>query len=513
MAIAGPASSSVHPWANDNQLLADAVSAVTAARAFVLDPVTLDLVPQVVAQLPSLANGGLVYDDGGGVTVTLQVRPDARWEDGVPISGSDIAFTVETLRNDPRVPENLRQVYGLIDPESWLVGPKAVRFAMTERTIGYLDLFDPILPRHQMEGTDLVEDWLAEPWVSAGPFRVERVDDAGVALLANEAYWEVDEDGQSLPYLAGLSLEVAGEDGTLGPFDVRPLPVDEEVLEVEGYRIETARGQEWEHLAFQFGSGRLDVNPTSLNASPTFRSTVAALIDRERLVSEFFPDDRSPLDSVVGASWPGAAGAGWPGPAAPPSDLLEQIAAELDASFEVAPSVELVTTDSLDRTQFAGAVLQSLASVGIGVEVSLVDTGLFFRDYVIAGTFDLAEFAWTATPGPVGAVRDLEERFVFGPTRGGFNFYRWGSDGSAGTGEATEAFRALVSGLDDEMDLDLLRSSLQTADDTLAEQTVVVPLYIDLVRSEVADRVVAFIQPAGGLPVTAAASRWRIAEA
>ncbi len=515
VALAGPAPATVHPWATDNAEIADAVAAVTAAKAFGVDPETLDPAPSVLAVLPSLDNGGLRYDAEGGVTVTLRIRPQARWSDGTPITGSDFVFTAEVLRADARLPATVRALYGLIVEDSWLVGPDTVRFAMSERTVEYLALFDPILPRHQMVGTDLFDDWLEGPWLSAGPFVVDRVTSDGVNLRASEMFWEMGSDGFPLPYLDRLELiALDPSDAAVrgDPADVIPLPagaIDEAFAERAGASIFSAQGQEWEHVAFQFGSGRLDVNPRSLNASSVFRLATAGLIDRSALIAEFFPGQRMPLDSVVAASWPTARGLGWPPPTEAAPDLLEQIAAELETTFDEPPTVELVTTDSLDRTQFVGAVIQALATAGFGVDVSLEDPGLFFRDFVIAGEFDLAEFAWTASPGPVGAVRDLEERFVSGPTRGGFNFYRWGSDGSAGTGEETAAFRALIAELDDEMDLDALAAGLRQADDTLASNVVVIPLYIELTHSSVVDTLTGFTQPAGGLPVTAGAALWQ----
>ena len=515
VALAGPIPTTVHPWATETSEITEAVAAVTAARAFATDPVTLDPIPSVLAEIPSLENGGLVYGEEGTATVTLRIRPEARWSDGTPITGSDFVFTAQLLAADARLPATVRSLYGLIVEDSWLVGPDTVRFTLSERTIEYVALFDPILPRHQMEGTDLFTDWLERPWLSGGPFVVEQIDADGVQLVASPSFWELGSDGQPLPYLERLELtSLSAPDGSPRPepadvTSLPPGPIDEQFADAADSSIFSAQGREWEHMAFQFGSGRLDVNPRSLNASLAFRTAAASLIDRTALTSEFFPGERQPLDSVVGASWSAGRGTGWPEPTEMAPDLLEQIAAELETTFEEPPTVELVTTDSLDRTQFVGAVLQSLASAGFGVDVSLEDPGLFFRDFVIAGEFDLAEFAWTATPGPVGAVRDLEERFVSSPTRGGFNFSRWGSDGAAGTGDETEAFRALVAGLDDQMDLSALAADLQRADDTLASNVVVIPLYIELTHAAVADSLTGYIQPAGGLPVTTGAALWQ----
>ena len=55
---------------------------------------------QLCAELPSFQNG-LARMEGSGMAVTLKIRGDAFWADGVPVTTADIAFVVK-LGRDPK---------------------------------------------------------------------------------------------------------------------------------------------------------------------------------------------------------------------------------------------------------------------------------------------------------------------------------------------------------------------------------------------------------------------------
>ncbi|HTU82032.1 MAG TPA: ABC transporter substrate-binding protein, partial [Candidatus Acidoferrales bacterium] len=44
-------------------------------------------VPDLATQIPSIANGGISRD---GLTITYRLRPDVRWQDGVPFTSRDV---------------------------------------------------------------------------------------------------------------------------------------------------------------------------------------------------------------------------------------------------------------------------------------------------------------------------------------------------------------------------------------------------------------------------------------
>ncbi len=489
--------------------LGDAVGSVTWASAFVIDGGSYDLRPGVLSEIPSFENGGLVANEDRTVQVILRLDPDARWQDGQAITGNDLLFTAELLSADRRIDRDVRDLYAIVSsPEA---AADTFTFTVTEPTIDYLRLFDVILPRHQMEGTDLFSDWSDRVWLSAGPFIAGTIqEDGSVVLRRNAQYRGMDGQGRDLPYLDGLVVRPYS--ATIEVFTA----LNEKLLSVGDMAgdyglaagradllVSSAEGEEWEHVGFQFGSGRFAANPRSMVSSGAFRDLVAIVVGDDELVFEIGGLSLYPASSTVGSSWPRAAA-----PDRPPVEepTLDAIAAELDRDFvEQPPRVVYATTSALDRSQMAGIALRELSARGVAVEPQLQDPGLFFRDSVIEGSFEVAEWAWTVTPGPLGAVHDVQSWFGTSPNRDGLDFYRWSSNAES------ETLLSEIAALDTFMDLDQLQVALQSIDGQLLDLVVVVPLWQTSAGSAFdPQRIEGYAHPRFGVPITWNAQQWLV---
>lgn len=505
--VIGPATT-LNPFI-ERSGLGDAVGAVTWASAFVLNGRTYELEPGVLAEIPSFANQGLVANGDGSVTVTLRLSPDARWQDGEPITGHDLAFTADLIAGDRRIDRELRDRYAMISEPS--ASDETYTFKVSQPSVDYLSLFEEILPRHQVEGTDLINDWDARVWLSAGPFIAGTLqDDGSVSLRRNPQYGRSADNGTELPYLDGLTI-------TPYPTSAEVLvALTEKLLSVgdlagdygpaanrSDLSVSSAQGEEWEHVGFQFGTGRFVANPRSMVTSPGFRDLVAVVVGDDLLVSEIGGSALYPASSIVASSWPSAA-ASHRVPIDEPS--LDLIATELERDFqEQPPTVVYATTVALDRSQMAGIALRELAARGVAVDVELQDPGLFFRDSVIEGSFEVAEWAWTISPGPLGAVRDLQSWFGTSPSRDGLDFYRW----SANT--QSESLVAEIAAVDSIMDLDQLAVSLRSIDSQLLDRVVVVPLWQSSAGAGFDPlRIGGYVHPRFGVPITWNADSWLV---
>lgn len=59
-----------------------------------------NIYPELAAELPSVENGSVVYDeDTGAMDVTWRLRDDVRWADGEPVTADDVLFTWEAIAN------------------------------------------------------------------------------------------------------------------------------------------------------------------------------------------------------------------------------------------------------------------------------------------------------------------------------------------------------------------------------------------------------------------------------
>jgi peptide/nickel transport system substrate-binding protein len=149
--------------------------------------------------LPDLARSWAVSADG--LTYTFNLRNDAQWEDGQPVTAADVVFTVG-LAQDPDYDGPLGASWQGITATA--VGSNVVRFTLTTRLGGFLRQASlPILPEHVLTGiavTDLADSAFSAQPMGDGPYRIVEIDDTHV-LLAR----------------ASAAAPVSGTDATVDP--------------------------------------------------------------------------------------------------------------------------------------------------------------------------------------------------------------------------------------------------------------------------------------------------------
>jgi len=131
--------------------------------------------------LPDLARSWAVSPDG--LTYTFNMRTDARWEDGQPVTAADVVFTVD-LAQDPDYDGPLGGSWQGI--KATAVGSNVVRFTLPTPLGGFLrQTLLPILPEHLLSNTDVTDladsDFSTQP-VGDGPYRIAEMDDTHVLL-------------------------------------------------------------------------------------------------------------------------------------------------------------------------------------------------------------------------------------------------------------------------------------------------------------------------------------------
>jgi peptide/nickel transport system substrate-binding protein len=144
------------------------------ATVYDIDPETWERVPDAVTALPSASRGIEVADDGA-MTVRYEVRQGAAWSDGTPITGDDIAFTAEAMRDMALAGE------GGVDPVmATVIATDSVEqvgyITFSDPTLAFEDALWIILPRQALEGVDLVDGTDGSDWPSGGPFVVDTFD-------------------------------------------------------------------------------------------------------------------------------------------------------------------------------------------------------------------------------------------------------------------------------------------------------------------------------------------------
>jgi ABC-type transport system substrate-binding protein len=421
------------------------------------------------------------------------------------VTVDDFIYTHQVLSSGA-VADDLAASHQDVVPGSVTGRGTRVVFRLARPSLAWLEAFPFLIPAQS--GTDPVEEW-----PSAAPFRVAAAEPGTHLLLErNPRYWEHDEAGRRLPYLSQLDVVFAASAGELedgfrqGRVDVIGTdPGSATRLAIlPGAATYAMPGEDWEHLAFEVGSGREVRNPESLVGEVEFRRAVATALDRSRIAEAAgLTADQvasSAVSQAVGAEGP------WSGYRHDPAAARAKLR-ELKRRHGPGTELSLVLSvgDTPERRRVAEAIERQLEAVGISVTVETLDVTTLFGDRVIPGTFETATWAWVTTPGPAGSVDDAIEWFFTAPEDGGYQFAGWGIDGVGGTdlassgGDLTEVF-----------DLSGAAAALDNLDRTLAEQALLIPLYRSVDAAVVRSSRVYGFTPGHGL--LSGAAHWFIPE-
>ena len=202
-----------------NRLLArdlttDLVSTLLQGRLIRINRSTFDVEPWLAEKWDSSPDG---------LTHTFHLRPHLTWSDGAPFSSADVMFSLEAAL-DPKVKS--------VAAANMMIGGQPIKASAPDaNTVVFtfaspfgpgVRIFDslPILPKHKL-GAALAAGTLAQAWgpatppselVGMGPFVLKEYT-AGQRLVfdRNPRYWRTAPDGQQLPYVDRLILQVVPE--------------------------------------------------------------------------------------------------------------------------------------------------------------------------------------------------------------------------------------------------------------------------------------------------------------
>jgi peptide/nickel transport system substrate-binding protein len=169
---------------------------------------------------PGLAESWTNASDGK--TWTFKLRKNLRWSDGQPITADDVVFTMNDVIYNPKI-DNVTRDALMVDGKQFTVtkiDDLTIQVVTPEIYAPFLEGFGagvPIMPKHVLEksvadGTFTSAygaDWKPADLVSSGPFIIKEYKPAQYTLLERNPYFfEVDSNGQRLPYLDNIIYSV-----------------------------------------------------------------------------------------------------------------------------------------------------------------------------------------------------------------------------------------------------------------------------------------------------------------
>jgi peptide/nickel transport system substrate-binding protein len=256
-----------------------------------------NVAPDLAETVPTRGNGGVSAD---GKTIRYRLRRGVRWQDGVPLTSRDVAFTFARML-DPKTNFPEASIYSAIErvetPDDRTVvlhlrAPWADATALL--FVGGED--GSIVPAHVLRSVaDLGASTFEAHPLGSGPYALERWDRGNrIVLRANPTYF------RGRPHIDRIDIEFVPDQNTLalrlqtGELDFSPqLPQSAalRLLGVAGLRHRTVPTYADVELGFNTKLAPFD--------DPRVRRGLALAIDRRRLTSSVYHGFAVPADDLV----------------------------------------------------------------------------------------------------------------------------------------------------------------------------------------------------------------------
>lgn len=405
--------------------------------------------PALAATIPSPDNGLVRLSGDGGdrrLIVTMPLKQDVTWSDGVPFNADDVVYTWQLMMNpqspfDTSVEEKLKSVDKVDDytvqftylsaNEAKALDPDRYKDQGTDPIVDPLyafGLYDApaIYPRHKLReiigddprhnpqiGVLETSDFVRNP-VGTGPFVLSSWDPSnaltftsrGVALPQRLGQPAVDtivfqvmpDKNTSLTALSAGQIQLVASD-SLDPADAPVLDT------LPGVQAHYTPGNAWEHLTFNLDNPSL--------ADPNVRQAIAYALDRNTLNNDVMAGKAEvPADQIPSWSWafdPDVSRYDFNVGRA--NQLLDQNGWSRGADGVRAKSGKRLSfkywaPPASFRDALMGEIKGQLAQIGIEVNPETISAAQFFdtsgteNQSLVARQFDIVEFAWVSSYDP-----------------------------------------------------------------------------------------------------------------
>jgi peptide/nickel transport system substrate-binding protein len=365
--------------------------------------------------------------------VTYTINPKAVWSDGTPITWEDIASQIYATSGkdkafqfaSPNGSERVKSVTRGVDDRQAVM-------TFAENFTDWRAMFagNAMLYPKSMTATPEAfnKAQLNGPGPSAGPFIVSSIDKTAqrITLTRNPKWWGTPplldsitylilDDAARVPALQNNAIDASG----LASLDELTI-----ARRTAGISIRRAPALSWYHFTFNGAPG-------TILADKGLRLAVAKGIDRQAIANvsqRGLVDNPVPLNNHIYV----AGQDGYQDNSSVVAFDPEKAKQELDAlgwrmngQFREKDGRQLVIRDvfydALTTRQIAQIAQNSLAQIGVKLDLVAAPGGSLFTDYITVGNFDIGQFSWLAD---AFALSSLTQIFASG---GESNFGKIGS--------------------------------------------------------------------------------------
>lgn len=353
--------------------------------------------------------------------VTYDINPSAYWSDGSPLGFHDFQALWRACRGRDRAyPITTSAGYERIASVERGASDRQVVVTFARPFGEWRGLFSPLYPAKTIDGPAAWSHaWLGRIPVTAGPFRLERIDrTAGTLAIVRDPRWwgrPARLDRVIFRYLGRDAMPGAFAGGEIDAFDAGPdAAVYQRVRRVPGTVVRRAAGPDFSQLTFNGAAPALaDVNvrravAMAIDRRAVARSSLSGLGWPVRLLNdhafvntqEGYRDDAGELDAYD----PVRAGrlldrAGW------------RAAGTHRWKNGRSLTLRYVYPASAATSRQTGELIEAmLARVGVRLALKPVPDSDFFDRHLIPGAYEIAPFSWIGGPFPISGLKPIYGR-------------------------------------------------------------------------------------------------------
>ena len=421
--------------------------------------------------------GGEEPAGDAAMTVSLELSPDAVWDDGTPITIADLQCTLDAVLNTPgSLTTAGYDKIASIDPGA---SDQEVVISFSEVYAAYKTLFNTIIKADAFEDcSDVSADMTDEIPFSGREWKIDSWSPDQLILVPNEAYWGPEKPTASQVVMVpkdDSDTEIAslksGESDFIFPQAYAGIT---EALTDPNIKFTPGYGTNYEGIYFQQRDG--------VFADDDFRQAFAKSIDRDLILSQIYdpifpggpllncglwvPTIGDWCDNTIFADYydpEGAAqiltDAGW-------TKGSDGFWANPDGEV---PTVKWIVNSGNSRRESTQALMiPELAKAGFKVETDNCDAACYFQQRLPALDYDMAMYITTSAPDPsVTSIMHCDSV----PSEEN------GNQGQNSTGWCNEEASALMTESDQTVDEAARADLIHQIGQYLADDAVMLPLY------------------------------------
>jgi len=351
--------------------------------------------------------------------VTYTINPKAVWSDGAPITWEDIKSQVEATSGKnkdfaisaPGGSDRVASVTRGVDDRQAIM-TFAKPYAEWKGMLSGNTVLSPKSVTATPEAFNTAQ--LTGPGPSAGPFIVTALDRTAqrITLSRNPKWWGtpprldtitflVLDDAARLPALQNNAIDATG----LASLDDVTI-----AKRTAGVSIRRAPSPSWYHFTFNGAPG-------SILADKALRNAISKGIDRQTIANvaqRGLADNPAPLNNHVYVAgqkgYQDNSGVVAFDPEAAKKEL-DDLGWRMNGQFREKDGKQLVIRDMFYDAQSTRQVAQiaqnSLAQIGVKLDLQAKGGSGFFTNYVTVGNFDIAQFSWVADAFPLSGLPQI----------------------------------------------------------------------------------------------------------